>query len=423
MNDLDRIFRISSKNEKCIATQEGYTIEYKESFNWGSMPDYSRAMAAMANNRGGYLIFGIKDKPHELLGLNDKSKKRFEEKDLSKWSEYIREYFEPTINFERIIHSFNGKEYGIIKINEADTKPIICKKYVEGKLRIGAIYYRYKAENTEIQYAELRKIIDIEERKINEMWIEKIKQISMAGISNTMILDTKSGKLSGKSNMLYIGEELLEKIRFVDKGRFVENDGEPVLQIVGNVKSINGADIPIAIKDKEVALSDNRIIDSFLTKERVQNKKEYFKHILNTQSKNLPFYFLFTETENSDEEIRKMISEIVGLEGAVKKIEERIDSNNPYHIELKNTGSYAYKCKVEFNNQLMKNMDIEIDDKCKYLLESIRTLNKDAVVEREDYLCTLLYKIFKNRYQQQDTNFRNEFKKTICYLDEILFRR
>ena len=31
MNDLDRIFRISSKNEKCIATQEGYTIEYKES--------------------------------------------------------------------------------------------------------------------------------------------------------------------------------------------------------------------------------------------------------------------------------------------------------------------------------------------------------------------------------------------------------
>lgn len=57
----------------------------------------------------------------------------------------------------------------------------------------------------------------------------------MAGISNTMVLNTKTVKLVGEGNAYYIEEQLLEKIRFVDKGRFVEKDGEAVLTIVGEV--------------------------------------------------------------------------------------------------------------------------------------------------------------------------------------------
>ena len=69
---LQKIFRKSTKNSECIGTQEGYTVEYKQNFGWGSMPEYVRAMAAMANNRGGHIIFGIKDKPHEMIGLKEK---------------------------------------------------------------------------------------------------------------------------------------------------------------------------------------------------------------------------------------------------------------------------------------------------------------------------------------------------------------
>ena len=58
---LQKIFRKSTKNSECIGTQEGYTVEYKQNFGWGSMPEYVRAMAAMANNRGRHIIFGIKD--------------------------------------------------------------------------------------------------------------------------------------------------------------------------------------------------------------------------------------------------------------------------------------------------------------------------------------------------------------------------
>ena len=240
---IQAIFRVSTKNAMCIGTQEGYTVEYKQNFGWGSMAEYTRAMAAMANNKGGHIIFGIKDKPHEFMGLQDKTIKKFEEKDLSEWSSYVREYFEPAIEFEREIIDFQGRKYGVIEIAEASTKPIICKKYVEGKLKVGAIYYRYKAENAEIQYAELRRILDEETKKINSLWMDKIRQISLAGVSNTMVLNTASGKLYGERNSFYISPELLEKIRFVDKGKFIETDGEPVLSIVGEVKKTE--DIPI----------------------------------------------------------------------------------------------------------------------------------------------------------------------------------
>ena len=86
---IKQIFRVSLKNENCIGTQEGYSVEYKQSFGWGNMAEYARAMAAMANNKGGHIIFGIKDKPHELMGLDEKGIKKFTERDLSKWSEYL----------------------------------------------------------------------------------------------------------------------------------------------------------------------------------------------------------------------------------------------------------------------------------------------------------------------------------------------
>ena len=43
------------------------------------MAQYFKAMAAFANNQGGYILFGIGDKPRRLIGLKDKSLSQFEE--------------------------------------------------------------------------------------------------------------------------------------------------------------------------------------------------------------------------------------------------------------------------------------------------------------------------------------------------------
>jgi predicted HTH transcriptional regulator len=52
-----------------IFRREGQQLEFKEQFNFGGLAEYFRDFAAFANNRGGYLIFGIKDIPHLPVGL------------------------------------------------------------------------------------------------------------------------------------------------------------------------------------------------------------------------------------------------------------------------------------------------------------------------------------------------------------------
>ena len=51
-----------------LKSRESNTVEFKESFNKSNTPKYAKTMAAYANNRGGYIIFGVKDNPRKIVG-------------------------------------------------------------------------------------------------------------------------------------------------------------------------------------------------------------------------------------------------------------------------------------------------------------------------------------------------------------------
>lgn len=57
---------------KLVKTHESKTIEFKQNFNFNNKKEYFKAMASFANANGGYLFFGVKDKPRELVGLDEK---------------------------------------------------------------------------------------------------------------------------------------------------------------------------------------------------------------------------------------------------------------------------------------------------------------------------------------------------------------
>ena len=52
-----------------LASRENSRLEYKQSFNWSGRAGYAKTMAAFANNAGGFIVFGVKDSPHDLVGL------------------------------------------------------------------------------------------------------------------------------------------------------------------------------------------------------------------------------------------------------------------------------------------------------------------------------------------------------------------
>jgi len=58
--DYKKIFIFHSSIANRIISRESSQLEFKESFNWLSKDKYAKSMAAFANNRGGFIIFGSK---------------------------------------------------------------------------------------------------------------------------------------------------------------------------------------------------------------------------------------------------------------------------------------------------------------------------------------------------------------------------
>ena len=116
LETLTSIFRTSSKDPSRIINREGSTIEFKESYNHGSMAQYFKAMASFANNNGGYILFGVGDKPRKLIGLKDKSLRHFEELRVEEFTKNLLDYFSPEIKWNHCTFEFREKSFGVIYV-------------------------------------------------------------------------------------------------------------------------------------------------------------------------------------------------------------------------------------------------------------------------------------------------------------------
>jgi predicted HTH transcriptional regulator len=73
MIDEATIVELLRRKGDYLFHREGQEVEFKEQFNLAGLADYFRDFAAFANNRGGYLIFGVKDSPRIPEGLKPTS--------------------------------------------------------------------------------------------------------------------------------------------------------------------------------------------------------------------------------------------------------------------------------------------------------------------------------------------------------------
>ena len=77
-----------------LKSRESNTIEFEEAFNKNSTAKYAKAVAAYSNNRGGYIIYGVKDNPRTLVGLKNDN---FENMSQEQFSDAINSLFAPAI--------------------------------------------------------------------------------------------------------------------------------------------------------------------------------------------------------------------------------------------------------------------------------------------------------------------------------------
>lgn len=288
--------------------REGQELEFKEQFNFAGFADYFRDFAAFSNNRGGYLIFGIKNAPRIHIGLSVSSRKQFEKIDPEKISGHLIEIFSPDITWEQATVTIGGCGFGVFRVHESNIKPVIARKN-EGKNQIiknGEVYYRYGGRTQKIQYAELESIVNKRVEQNNRQWLDLMLKIGRTGPQNAAILDTERALIEkDESKILVLDETLADQLKFIKQGEFFKKKGSTTLKLVGEVVPVEKVEVIKRIKEnltKSYPLSAMELCQTVRNILPNAKKNDIWQTIKENQLKKNPDYAAYNFRNKSQED-------------------------------------------------------------------------------------------------------------------------
>lgn len=256
--DYVRKILFNNSVDGVLKSRESNTVEFKESFNKNSTAKYAKTMAAYSNNRGGYIIFGVKDKPRRIIGLKNDN---FDNINQEQFSEVINSLFAPAMNwncgtFMIDLPSPDQKDpvktlkIGWIHTEEAEYKPVIAQKANDGeKINSGDVFYRYRARTEKIKFAEMGRIIEERITKEREGLLKLFEVIRKSDTANLGIVNYSNGRITTPYGVDVMFDrklvtQVLKRAKFIKEGSFNETDGIPVIKVTGNIDLAEEVPVP-----------------------------------------------------------------------------------------------------------------------------------------------------------------------------------
>ena len=227
-----------------LNNRESTRLEFKQSFSFANQASYARTMISFANDHGGFIVFGVEDRPHRLVGVD---LERFVKFDPAPLTSFLGAHVVPLVEWEFGSIEFAGYPLGYICTEPSADKPVMVAATSGDELKEGDIYYRYSGQTRVVRYAELKAMLDEKLERERRAWMSHMEHINRAGPSNVGILDTVRGEMYGGDTTFLIDEALTEKLRFIRKGQFNESGGDPTLRLVGDLHEISSVVSPIQV--------------------------------------------------------------------------------------------------------------------------------------------------------------------------------
>ena len=253
-----------------VTSREGKNREFKESFKKADLVDYSKTLAAMANADGGVIIFGVTDKPRVIEGFP--ANQLCDEADIVS---HLRDSFHPEIPFEAMQYQHGEDVVFAICVERSMNPPIICRKGRSKRVFArdgtqqdkqitteGSIYFRYSAQSRNIDYSELRALLDEREQRRMQSIMETLKAVEKVGYEKVGIVDATTISKADGLTSLYISKEASKSMNFIDKGKFVESpeEGSPAYVVVGQVSLKEIVHAPLENADRNLPTDVARIL-------------------------------------------------------------------------------------------------------------------------------------------------------------------
>ena len=287
-----------------LSNGETDTAECKATFGLRHMGKWLRAVAALANNRGGCIFFGVADKDetgaHLVTGIDIEA---FLGVDAATISEHLRATFEPTPRVERTTIKVGDKVVGILWVEQHPSRPVIARKQRD-EINEGDIFYRYPGQSRRISHADLRAMLDARDAQARNAMVPMVRRLLDLGPDRAMLADLEEGRLTDGKRDVQLDPETVERLKFIKEGEFDEVAGAPALRLIGDVRMATAA--PTAIRKGVVTPAD--VQNDFLTKTLTADPMDYVRCALEIAGTTwLPIRFFARHAGKSDTELLEVL--------------------------------------------------------------------------------------------------------------------
>lgn len=428
---LANLIRIDERaGPRRLQTREGTTKEFKESFTFGSIGAFARTMAAFANARGGYLIFGVTDSPREATGLSVTSKAMFDGLDQAKFTQHLNDMFSPEINWDATVFEFAPDcALGLIYTHEAEHKPVIARKNVNeanAAIREGDILYRYHSRSERIKFPELRQILDDVMLREQRAMMKHVEGLIRSGARNAAVLDFGTNSIHGPTGQtVLMDEDLVSKISFIKKGEFEEVSGAPTLRVIGDVVPVS----TIAMGPQKVvreALSPDIVLSDFIARAAVGNGEQYVKQIATGTTAFLPVHYYRSAAGLSHDSLIELVDEVTTRSASKMRLLERLNSRNPMQATPPSTSTQypSSLARRGYYDRMVEGEvpDVDIPDplQAQYFLQAIGCLDDDTVRVLADDLLSVMQACFDQHYAGS-AKVADALRRAACRIDAALY--
>lgn len=393
--------------------------ECKENFGFRHADKWLRAVSALANHEGGYILFGVKDKEiiegkiakdsFQVVGL---SRDDFFNADPADFSKKLKSVFDPTPVIEIANIELDENKVGVIYVQSHPGRPVIATKN-EGSIKEGDIFFRYPGQSARIKYSDLRSLLDERDRQAREKMLPMLSELLKLGPQNAMIANLADGRLSGEGQSILIGEELLDSINFIREGDFSEQKGAPALRLIGDVQAVDASGVAI----RKGFVTPNDLIDEFLALHSPFDPKDYIRcAVEGGNGAWLPMHYYARQADMNDSELSEFI---MATAAPLSRREMFRDRASGQTSAFKEAGGRA----GEILRELKSGAIPEVSDvtRAADIGRAIAGLEERPTASLDDML-ELLKQCKATVLQSEKASWMSVLRRGLSRLDELYFR-
>lgn len=272
--------------------------ECKEAFDPKKLNPIIRAIAALANNKGGFIFLGVEDAQSRVVGLQDDV---FRDIDIVQISQKVRAFLTPTPDFIKTVVDLDGLQVGVIYVEKYAEPPVVVSRDGDG-MDSGAILFRTPGQSAKIGAGDLLILLRERDHASQTKLLKSAQRLSEIGLKNSLIVDTSAGTLEADDVRVTIDRELADQLEFIREGEFEEIEGATSLRLVGDVRAV---DTEGAIQERVQgrALTADLVLLAFLNREKVRDPLEYVRESALVQRQWLPLFYFISLSERPLEDV------------------------------------------------------------------------------------------------------------------------